>query len=63
MDDIEIICEKRGCCINMDYKKRIMELLPQINNEKWMKRIYIIVRECVKEEKRQCEERNQIKKG
>ncbi len=37
----------------MDYKKQIVELLPKINNEKWIKRIYIIVRDCAKEEEKE----------
>lgn len=46
--------------MNTDYKKQIMELLPQINNEKWIKRIYIIVRDCVKEEEEQNEKGNDL---
>ena len=37
-----------------------MELLPKIKNEKWIKRIYIIVRDCVKEEEGLYEERNDL---
>lgn len=44
----------------MNYKELIIALLPKIKNEKWMKRIYIIVRECVKEEEEQREKRNHL---